>query len=127
MKIAIDKSHFTMAQAEEVKARHDEMKEYLTDDEIKRAATFYANNNCLDGVYDVKATISRHEGGMCESGEGYDATIDCWVTMLIETFDVCYRVGFYWLDFYQLATGIGYSNADEVRSRAYIRRFVEVK
>ncbi len=126
MKIAIDKRYFTMAQAEAVQARHAEMKEYMTDDEIKRAAMFYAGTTCIAGVYDVKAKISRHEGGLYVC-KGDDCTVDCWVEMLIETDDACYRVGFYWLDFYQLAQGIGYSNAAEVRSRAYIRKFAEVR
>lgn len=120
MKIKIEKSHFTMAQAPQVRERLNEMKECFTAEDIERAAALYAEENSVLGVYDVKATISRHEDGMCESSDGYDATIDCWVEMLVETLNACYRVGFYVLDFWHLE----YGNHDEVRSRAYIRKFI---
>lgn len=125
MKITIEKSHFTMAQAEAVQARHAEMKECLTNDEIERAAAFYAGMN-PEGVYDVKAKISRHVGGLYTCEDDDYCTVDCWVDMLVETYNTIYRVGFYVLDFWQLAQGIDHSNADEVRRRAYIRKFVEV-
>ena len=124
MKIKIEKSHFTMAQAPQVRERLNEMKEYLTDNNILRAAVLYADNDCISGIYDVKAAISRHEGGMYESSDGYDATIDCWVEMLVETLNACYRVGFYVLDFWQLAQAPGYNNRNKVRSRAFIRKFI---
>ena len=125
MKIKIEKSHFAMAQAPQVRERLNEMKECFTAEDIERAAALYAEENHVLGIYDVKASISGHKGGgLCESSDGYDATIDCWVEMLVETSNACYRVGFYVLDFWQLAWGIDYDNRDEVRSRAYIRKFI---
>lgn len=124
MKITIEKSHFTMAEAPEVRARLEEMKESLTADEVKRAAKLYANDNIVRGVYDVKASISRHVGGLYKSSDDYDGTIDCWVEMLVECDDAVYRIGFYVLDFWCECYNGGYDNRDEVRSRAYIRKFV---
>lgn len=122
-KITINERTFTMAQAKEVREAYKNLVESIDMDEIKRAAEFYANTSNIEGVYNVKAEMQTNGGHLAQSSEDYDASIDCWIEMIAETWDKFLKIGFFYGDFCTLDG----ENSEAVRFAAYIRKFEEVR
>lgn len=122
-KITINERAFTMAQAKEVREAHRNLVESIDMDEIKRAAKFYANTEDIEGIYNVKAEMQTNSGHLAQSSDDYDASIDCWIEMIVETWDKFLKIGFFYGDFCMLDG----ENSEEVRFAAYFRRFEEEK
>lgn len=122
-KITINERTFTMAQAKEVREAHRNLVESIDMDEIKRAAHFYADDTHIEGIYSVTAEMQTNAGHLAQSSDDYDASIDCWINMVVETWDKFLKIGFFYGDFCMLDG----ENSEAVRFAAYFRRFEEVR
>ena len=122
-KITINERAFTMAQAKEVREAHRNLVESIDMDEIKRATHFYADDTHIEGIYSVTAEMQTNAGHLAKSSDDYDASIDCWIEMIVETWDKFLKIGFFYGDFTMLCE----DNSRDVMFAAYIRKFEEVK
>ena len=125
MKISINKQAFRWDEADKAIARLNELKndcDPFTKDEQERMMVFYTDCAFQARIHEFKATIAKNGNPLMPSSGDYDATIDCWVEIFVEAFDACYRIGFYLFDFWMLDD----ENRDEIKRRAYIRKFAAV-
>lgn len=122
MKIAIDKTAFTWVEADEATERMNELKssDPFSKSEQERMMTFYTNSAFHGRILEFKATISKNTRPIMQSNDGYNAEIDCWVEMFIESLDDCFKVGFFLGDFWMLDS----DNHERVKRHAYIRKYV---
>ena len=129
VKVSINQECFTMAQSRAVRAYARKVETEFCNEDLELAARFYAHPSATV-VHNVCFEVTGNLYHLApdrladDYGNWNDPFIDCWVTMLVECPFEIYRVGFYIGDFQQLSTDAGHGNANQVRERAYVQKFV---
>lgn len=122
MNIGIDKKGFFWDEADKVIAHLKELRQdqsAFNKEEQKRMMDFYTDGTLFGKVIDFNATIAKNLRPIMDDSEGFDPTIDVWCEMFVEGFVACFRVCFFLQDFWSLSD----ENREEVKQRAYIRKF----
>ncbi len=122
MNIGIDKKGFFWDEADKMIARLKELRNdqsAFEEEEKQRMMKFYCEDAFYAKILDFKATVARNSNPLMDDESGFNPTIDVWCEMFVEGFVACFRVCFFLQDFWSLSD----ENREEVKQRAYIRKY----